>query len=147
MHRERKRRVGCYCAKPCVNGDVYLSIWYTNICDKIYCRVTLSNKTYTYISSHVLSFSSSSFFFSLSLSLLSLSLLSLSVCMSFSPPTLRRFEKNSMAPSPVISLVPNLLRVPYMPPKEKGSLGTGIPMLTPSMPCCHEQLRGERQKV
>jgi hypothetical protein len=32
-----------------------------------------------------------------------------------------RFEKNSIAPSPVMSLVPYLLRVPYRPPKEKGS--------------------------
>lgn len=40
--------------------------------------------------------------------------------------TLMRFEKNSMAPSPVMSMSPYLLRVPYNPPKEKGSRGTGI---------------------
>lgn len=38
--------------------------------------------------------------------------------------TLRRLEKNSMAPVPVTSNEPYLLAVPYMPPNEKGSLCT-----------------------
>jgi hypothetical protein len=41
--------------------------------------------------------------------------------------TLMRFEKNSIPPSPVISMSPNLDRVPYKPPNEKGSRGTGMP--------------------
>mmetsp|Transcript_27320 Transcript_27320/g.42924 ORF Transcript_27320/g.42924 Transcript_27320/m.42924 type:complete len:134 (+) Transcript_27320:69-470(+) len=44
-----------------------------------------------------------------------------------------RLVKNSIAPSPVISMSPYLDLVPYNPPNEKGSLGTGIPMLTPSI--------------
>jgi hypothetical protein len=41
--------------------------------------------------------------------------------------TLTRFEKNSIPASPVISMSPNLDRVPYRPPNEKGSRGTGMP--------------------
>jgi len=44
-----------------------------------------------------------------------------------------RFEKNSTAASPVMSRSPYLLRVPYNPPNENGSRGTGMPMLTPSI--------------
>ena len=36
-------------------------------------------------------------------------------------------------PSPVMSMSPYFDLVPYNPPNEKGSLGTGIPMLTPSI--------------
>lgn len=43
--------------------------------------------------------------------------------------TLIRLEKNSTPPSPVMSISPYLLWVPYSPPKLKGSRGTGIPML------------------
>ena len=46
---------------------------------------------------------------------------------------LMRLEKNSIAESPVMSMSPYLLLVPYNPPNEKGSLGTGMPMFTPSM--------------
>jgi hypothetical protein len=42
-----------------------------------------------------------------------------------------RFEKNDIAPSPVISISPYLLCVPYNPPKLNGSRGTGIPILQP----------------
>ena len=45
--------------------------------------------------------------------------------------TFFRCVKNSMQPSPVMSLQPKLLR--FIPPKLNGSRGTGTPMFTPSM--------------
>ena len=52
---------------------------------------------------------------------------------------LRRRVKNSSAPSPVMSCSPNLERVPSIPPKEKGSRGTGTPMLTPTIPALNRR--------
>merc|ERR1740121_2405262 len=45
----------------------------------------------------------------------------------------RTFVKKLRAPSPVMSCSPNLEREPSRPPKEKGSRGTGTPMLTPTI--------------
>ena len=44
--------------------------------------------------------------------------------------TLRLEVKNSIAPSAVMSMSPYFDFVPYSPPNEKGSRGTGIPAET-----------------